>query len=147
MYQTLGYCGLCTKEKPGPYTPGSMHHHPLLLVAGRSAASLFNWCSVGWVNPQHFCEALSRHDLCWWVVGHAPETGTHRLWWAPRAAPALLEQPHSPVQFLRPSSPSPLPFHHGPGRQLPSVLPSPDCLMPSSRHFQRPAAGRRRMSA
>lgn len=30
-----------------------------------------------------FCEPLLKHDLCWWVVGHACETGTHRLWWNP----------------------------------------------------------------
>lgn len=35
---TLGWCGHCTKEKPGCHTPGRVYHHrlcPLLHMAGR----------------------------------------------------------------------------------------------------------------
>lgn len=58
-----------------------------------------------------------------------------------RATLAPWEWPcSSPAQFPRPSSPSPPPFHHGPGRQLLSVLPSPDCPMLSLPHCRPPAA-------
>lgn len=74
----------------------------------KGEAMLFNWCWVGWVHPHHFFEALQRCALCRWVVGHAPEMGTHRLWWQPE--PPLLHE-SSPTPHLC-NSPNHLLLHH-----------------------------------